>query len=129
MDLIRCLLLLAAILLVVASGEAQPLVPAMVIFGDSLVDVGNNDYLDSIGKANMPPYGRDFKDHVATGRYCNGKLAIDIIGWIDLTLVCHMHSSLIRQQITYIALQLKGWGSLATPLHISAHRHQGRTFS
>jgi hypothetical protein len=84
MDLIRCLLLLAAILLVVASGEAQPLVPAMVIFGDSLVDVGNNDYLDSIGKANMPPYGRDFKDHVATGRYCNGKLAIDIIGWIDL---------------------------------------------
>jgi hypothetical protein len=90
MDLIRCLLLLAAILLV-ASGEAHPLVPAMVVFGDSLVDVGNNDYLDTIGKADMPPYGRDFKDHVATGRYCNGKLAIDIIG-LDLTLVCRMYA-------------------------------------
>uniref|UniRef100_A0ACD5W7E9 Uncharacterized protein n=1 Tax=Avena sativa TaxID=4498 RepID=A0ACD5W7E9_AVESA len=74
------LLLLAAILqLLVASGEAEPMVPAMVIFGDSMVDVGNNNYLDSIGKANAPPYGRDFKDHVATGRYCNGKLPIDII--------------------------------------------------
>ncbi|KAK1654006.1 hypothetical protein QYE76_071811 [Lolium multiflorum] len=51
----------------------------MVIFGDSMVDVGNNDYLDTIGKVDMPPYGRDFKDHVATGRFCNGKLAIDII--------------------------------------------------
>uniref|UniRef100_A0ACD5TYK5 Uncharacterized protein n=1 Tax=Avena sativa TaxID=4498 RepID=A0ACD5TYK5_AVESA len=51
----------------------------MVIFGDSMVDVGNNNYLDSIGKANAPPYGRDFKDHVATGRYCNGKVTIDII--------------------------------------------------
>ncbi|KAM0889264.1 hypothetical protein ACQ4PT_027828 [Festuca glaucescens] len=73
------LLLLAAILLLVANGQAQPLVPAMVIFGDSMVDVGNNDYLDTIGKADMPPYGRDFKDHVATGRFCNGKLPIDII--------------------------------------------------
>uniref|UniRef100_A0ACD5ZLG0 Uncharacterized protein n=1 Tax=Avena sativa TaxID=4498 RepID=A0ACD5ZLG0_AVESA len=73
------LLLLATILLLVASREAKPLVPAMVIFGDSMVDVGNNNYLDSIGKANAPPYGRDFKDHVATGRYCNGKLPIDII--------------------------------------------------
>ncbi|KAJ1254922.1 hypothetical protein BS78_K306600 [Paspalum vaginatum] len=78
-------LALAAFLLV--SGEAkaqqqqQPVVPALVTFGDSQVDVGNNDYVDNslIGKANMPPYGRDFKDHVATGRFCNGKLGIDII--------------------------------------------------
>ncbi|KAM0926390.1 hypothetical protein ACQ4PT_003485 [Festuca glaucescens] len=48
------LLLLAAILLLVANGQAQPLVPAMVIFGDSMVDVGNNDYLDTIGKADVP---------------------------------------------------------------------------
>ncbi|WVZ72386.1 hypothetical protein U9M48_020855 [Paspalum notatum var. saurae] len=84
----RCLLLLlgllaAAFLLVSCEAKAQqqPVVPALVTFGDSQVDVGNNDYVDNsfIGKANMPPYGRDFKDHVATGRFCNGKLPIDII--------------------------------------------------
>jgi hypothetical protein len=79
------------LLLLVSTGEAQPLVPAMVIFGDSMVDVGNNDYLNTLGKVDMPPYGRDFKDHVATGRFCNGKLAIDIIGWI---LLCRISISL-----------------------------------
>jgi hypothetical protein len=61
-------------------GEAQPLVPAVMTFGDSTVDVGNNDYLHTIIKANFPPYGRDFANHVATGRFCNGKLATDITG-------------------------------------------------
>ncbi|PPD72614.1 hypothetical protein GOBAR_DD30474 [Gossypium barbadense] len=30
-------------------------------------------------KANFPPYGRDFVDHEPTGRFSNGKLALDII--------------------------------------------------
>nr|CAD1843120.1 unnamed protein product [Ananas comosus var. bracteatus] len=55
--------------------------PAIITFGDSSVDVGNNDYLHTIFKANCPPYGRDFKNHVATGRFCNGKLATDITVW------------------------------------------------
>ncbi|CAI0540060.1 unnamed protein product [Linum tenue] len=49
-------------------------------FGDSAVDVGNNDYLPTIFKANYPPYGRDFVNHQPTGRFCNGKLATDITG-------------------------------------------------
>ncbi|KAA8541726.1 hypothetical protein F0562_022878 [Nyssa sinensis] len=53
-------------------------VPAILTFGDSAVDVGNNDYLPTIFKANFPPYGRDFVNHKATGRFCNGKLATDI---------------------------------------------------
>lgn len=64
-------------------GNAQSsdaLVPAIITFGDSTVDVGNNDYLYTIFKANFPPYGRDFKNHEATGRFCNGKLATDITG-------------------------------------------------
>nr|KJB26678.1 hypothetical protein B456_004G254400 [Gossypium raimondii] len=55
------------------------LVPAMFIFGDSIVDVGNNNDLVTLIKANFPPYGRDFAHHEPTGRFCNGKLAIDII--------------------------------------------------
>ena len=77
----RCLLLLALFLLVRAhGGEAQPLVPGLITFGDSSVDVGNNDYLHTLIKADFPPYGRDFKDHAPTGRFCNGKLATDITG-------------------------------------------------
>lgn len=66
---------------IIVAGNAQPLVPAIITFGDSSVDVGNNDYIHTIFKADFPPYGRDFKNHVATGRFCNGKLATDITGW------------------------------------------------
>ncbi|KAL5131956.1 GDSL esterase/lipase [Glycine soja] len=57
--------------------KGQPLVPALFIFGDSVVDVGNNNHLYTVVKANFPPYGRDFKNHNPTGRFCNGKLASD----------------------------------------------------
>ncbi|KAL4199915.1 hypothetical protein AMTRI_Chr03g147190 [Amborella trichopoda] len=59
-------------------GHGQPLVPAMMIFGDSTADCGNNNGLYTLVKANFPPYGRDFVDHSPTGRFCNGKLATDI---------------------------------------------------
>ncbi|KAL9463554.1 hypothetical protein AB3S75_001376 [Citrus x aurantiifolia] len=57
--------------------DAAPLVPAIITFGDSAVDVGNNNYLATLFKANYPPYGRDFINHQPTGRFCNGKLATD----------------------------------------------------
>lgn len=58
--------------------DSDQLVPAIITFGDSAVDVGNNDYIPTIYKANHPPYGRDFVNHSPTGRFCNGKLATDI---------------------------------------------------
>ncbi|XP_051120714.1 GDSL esterase/lipase At5g22810-like [Andrographis paniculata] len=64
-------------LYIVSKTYGQPLVPALLIFGDSVVDAGNNNYLETIVKANFPPYGRDFVDHKPTGRFCNGKLASD----------------------------------------------------
>ncbi|OAY38128.1 GDSL esterase/lipase At5g22810 [Manihot esculenta] len=67
--------LLTALIFSVAN--AQPLAPAMFIFGDSVVDAGNNNHLYTIVKANFPPYGRDFINHQPTGRFCNGKLASD----------------------------------------------------
>ncbi|GFZ08086.1 GDSL-like Lipase/Acylhydrolase superfamily protein [Actinidia rufa] len=75
------LVLILALALAISGGEAEEsstLVPAILTFGDSAVDVGNNDYLPTIFKANYPPYGRDFTNHKPTGRFCNGKLATDI---------------------------------------------------
>ncbi|KAF7805667.1 GDSL esterase/lipase [Senna tora] len=72
------LFLICFLLVVVLSvSNGQPLVPALFIFGDSVVDAGNNNHLYTIVKANFPPYGRDFKNHNPTGRFCNGKLASD----------------------------------------------------
>lgn len=60
--------------------KGQPLVPALFIFGDSVVDAGNNNNLKTIIKSNFPPYGRDFQNHMPTGRFCNGKLSTDYTG-------------------------------------------------
>ncbi|KAH6833826.1 hypothetical protein C2S53_009835 [Perilla frutescens var. hirtella] len=52
---------------------------AMYIFGDSLIDNGNNiNFPDSIAKANFLPYGIDFATG-PTGRFCNGKIIVDFI--------------------------------------------------
>lgn len=60
------------------AGKA-PLVPALFIFGDSLADPGNNNHLISLAKSNHPPYGRQFDTHMATGRFTNGRTAVDFL--------------------------------------------------
>lgn len=69
----------AALLLLSAAGcVGQALVPGVMIFGDSVVDAGNNNRLATLVRADFPPYGRDFPaTHAPTGRFCNGKLATD----------------------------------------------------
>lgn len=59
--------------------EAQPQVPCYFIFGDSLVDNGNNNQIASLARANYLPYGIDFPDG-PTGRFSNGKTTVDVIG-------------------------------------------------
>lgn len=61
---------------------AQTTVPAIFIFGDSLSDSGNNNYINpTLSRANTPPNGLDFPGGpIATGRYTNGRTAVDIIG-------------------------------------------------
>lgn len=81
MGSINLWVLVLVVATVISDGNAQnstTLVPAIITFGDSAVDVGNNDYLPTIFKADYPPYGRDFVNHKPTGRFCNGKLATDI---------------------------------------------------
>lgn len=66
--------------LVVALGSvsAQP-TRAFFIFGDSLVDSGNNDFLATTARADAPPYGIDYPTHRPTGRFSNGLNIPDII--------------------------------------------------
>ncbi|ESW14082.1 hypothetical protein PHAVU_008G251600 [Phaseolus vulgaris] len=52
---------------------------SLLVFGDSTVDSGNNNYLLTISKANYFPYGIDFPGHVPTGRFSNGKLVSDFL--------------------------------------------------
>ena len=61
-----------------ARPESSPEFPAILIFGDSTVDTGNNNYILTPLKANHYPYGKDFKG-VPTGRFSNGKLVPDLI--------------------------------------------------
>lgn len=66
------------IAMVAATSSAAPLVT--FIFGDSLTEVGNNNYLQlSLAKSNYPHYGIDFEGGKATGRFTNGKTIGDII--------------------------------------------------
>ncbi|KAJ0704148.1 putative triacylglycerol lipase [Helianthus annuus] len=55
---------------------------ASYIFGDSLVDAGNNNFLPTLSKANIKPNGIDFKPSGGkpTGRYTNGRTIGDIVG-------------------------------------------------
>jgi phospholipase/lecithinase/hemolysin len=62
-----------------AAGTTATGVPAMFVFGDSLTDNGNNNDLQSLAKANYPPYGIDFAGG-PTGRFSNGYTMVDEIG-------------------------------------------------
>ena len=59
--------------------QKKPLAPALIVFGDSIVDPGNNNDIRTIVKANFPPYGNDFQNHRPTGRFCNGRIPTDFI--------------------------------------------------
>uniref|UniRef100_A0A0D3HB23 Uncharacterized protein n=1 Tax=Oryza barthii TaxID=65489 RepID=A0A0D3HB23_9ORYZ len=64
-----------------APGTSAAKVPAVLAFGDSIVDTGNNNYLPTIVRSNFPPYGRDFPGGKATGRFSDGKISIDLLGF------------------------------------------------
>lgn len=59
--------------------QQNELVPAMFIFGDSLIDNGNNNNLPSLAKANYFPYGIDFSGG-PSGRFSNGYTIVDELG-------------------------------------------------
>ncbi|XP_077231376.1 GDSL esterase/lipase At1g58525-like isoform X2 [Tasmannia lanceolata] len=80
-SMLSLLVLLLQILLPTAlnHGYNRSEVPALIVFGDSIVDPGNNNILTTLVKCNFPPYGRDFLQHKPTGRFSNGKIPSDMI--------------------------------------------------
>ncbi|KAF8683051.1 hypothetical protein HU200_045035 [Digitaria exilis] len=54
-------------------------VTAIIVFGDSSVDTGNNNFIPTVARSNFWPYGRDYANGIATGRFSNGRLATEFI--------------------------------------------------
>lgn len=68
------------IFMAVATPMAAAALPVTYVFGDSLTEVGNNNYMQySLAKSNYPWYGIDYVGRKATGRFTNGKTIGDII--------------------------------------------------
>ena len=71
-------LVLSCAALLIAAPQAEA-ARAFFVFGDSLVDNGNNDYLATTARADSPPYGIDYPTHRPTGRFSNGLNIPDLI--------------------------------------------------
>lgn len=86
---------------------------ASFIFGDSLVDAGNNNYLSTLSKANIPPNGIDFKASGGspTGRYTNGRTIGDLVGNNSLS-----HLILLTKPLT-------PFNALHTHMYIHTYTH------
>jgi hypothetical protein len=74
---ISCFLPLAQFLTLVITIQAK--IPAVIVFGDSSVDSGNNNFIPTLARSNFEPYGRDFTGGRPTGRFSNGRIATDFI--------------------------------------------------
>ncbi|PSS16114.1 GDSL esterase/lipase [Actinidia chinensis var. chinensis] len=70
-------LVLARLLFLAAAAGSK--IPAVIVFGDSSVDAGNNNQISTVLKSNFAPYGRDFYGGRATGRFSNGRVPPDFI--------------------------------------------------
>jgi hypothetical protein len=77
--LVTFLVVPVAVALLGAGAASAALPRAFFVFGDSLVDNGNNNYLMTTARADAPPYGIDFPTHMPTGRFSNGLNIPDII--------------------------------------------------
>ncbi|KAI3506176.1 hypothetical protein L1887_28532 [Cichorium endivia] len=54
-------------------------VKAFFAYGDSFFDSGNNNFIDTVVKADFPPYGKDFIGGKSTGRFTNNRTVSDCI--------------------------------------------------
>ncbi|XP_073021417.1 GDSL esterase/lipase At5g33370-like [Primulina eburnea] len=71
--------ILLALFLATLLGFERVEARAFFVFGDSLVDSGNNNYLATTARADAPPYGLDYPTHRPSGRFSNGFNIPDLI--------------------------------------------------
>lgn len=71
--------LLVLILLFISTEAAAT---GLFIFGDSTVDAGNNNYIETIpeNRANYEPYAQNGFFQEPTGRFSDGRIIVDFIG-------------------------------------------------
>ncbi|KAJ4732942.1 GDSL esterase/lipase [Rhynchospora pubera] len=63
-----------------AGAAGKPKGPVVYVFGDSMSDVGNNNYLPlCIAKSDYPWYGIDYYTGWPTGRFTNGRTIGDVM--------------------------------------------------
>lgn len=102
---LAALVVVTAMAMATSSSSASSLVT--FIFGDSLTEVGNNNYLQlSLAKANFPHYGIDFDSAIPTGRFTNGRTIGDII--CMQTYTTNLISSLTLLHIHIMAKLING---------------------
>ncbi|RZC75272.1 hypothetical protein C5167_050756 [Papaver somniferum] len=77
--LLKIFVLSALFRICLAYNDSESKPSAFFVFGDSLVDPGNNNRLDNIAKYNVWPNGIDFPGGIPTGRYTNGRTAVDFL--------------------------------------------------
>ncbi|EMS49813.1 GDSL esterase/lipase EXL1 [Triticum urartu] len=92
----HALLLVSSMLLLVmaplscadgAVGTGKSKISAVFMFGDSIVDPGNNNNRLTEARASSPPYGQDFPGGKATGRFSNGRVPGDMLVYYDMSKV------------------------------------------
>ena len=72
-------IIFGVLLITLSSIGHQAEARAFFVFGDSLVDSGNNNYLATTARADAPPYGIDYPTRRPTGRFSNGLNIPDLI--------------------------------------------------
>ncbi|KAK7817185.1 gdsl esterase/lipase [Quercus suber] len=89
------MLTLTIVLVVIVAPNKAEAARAFFVFGDSLVDSGNNNYLATTARADSPPNGIDYPTHRPTGRFSNGFNLPDIISEFIVLISISLHISLL----------------------------------
>lgn len=78
-NVVVTILLFLFLNLLTQTPKTNAIVPAVIVFGDSTVDPGNNNRISTVLKSNFQPYGRDYFGGEPTGRFSNGRIATDFV--------------------------------------------------
>jgi len=100
------------------SVNGQQLFPAILVFGDSSVDTGNNNYytpITSLNRADHPPYGIDFPTH----KVINQPAAFPMANLCLISWLIHFISRMSCPPIWILVLQI------STCLLVSVSDQQG----
>ncbi|KAM5579691.1 GDSL esterase/lipase 1 [Rosa sericea] len=90
---------------------------SLFIFGDSIYDAGNNNYINTSYRANFRPYGETFFKN-PTGRFSDGRLISDFIAEYAKLPIIPPYLQPGNQQFTYGAnFASAGAGALVETFH------------